>query len=396
PEKVISEKHKFYLENPLNHRIYQGLAEENDIRRELKKLQQLSSFGFATIKKINDPTNFLPSDLHTTQLQQQSAYGFSFYGGNRQAYYEELLESTQNVRKAVKDYTQIAGIESEEDKHQGYYRLGVLRMDVDGLGKVFSKGLSQMEHLPAYATLSAQLDLFFSGYLNTIREESQELRNHLNIIYSGGDDIFAVGRWDQAIAFAERLRADFRSFVNNREEISISGGLVLVNPKFPIGKSANYAGEAEDKAKDFGKKEGTAEAKKNAICLFDVPISWEGEFEKVKALKGQLIDFRSSGHLTAGFLQKMIDFQQVKDLHLRDITKDSKPDLSFLWTSAFYISRVQERFRKLPKIDPIQEFLSEVKHEFFTAVKDGGRYFDLLAVAARWTELELRMEAIEN
>lgn len=396
PEKFISDKHEPRLANPLNQGIYQSLAEENNIKDELEKLRQLHSFGFATIKKINDPTHFLPSHLHTTQQQQQSAYGFSFYGGNRQAFNEDLWKDTQNIRKAVKDYTQLAGITSDEDKHEGYHRLGVLRMDVDGLGKIFSEGMSQMQYLPAYATLSSQLDLFFSGYLNTIREESQELKDHLNIIYSGGDDIFVVGRWDQAIAFAERVRADFKSFVNHREEISISGGLVLVNPKFPIGKSASYAGEAEDLAKDFGRMAVTDEPQKNAICLFDMPISWKGEFEKVKQLKDQLIHFRQSSQLTAGFLQKMIDFQQVKDLHLREITKDKEPDLSFLWTSAFYVSRVQERFRKLAKTAPIRVLLSEIKQEFFTAVKNQGRFYDLLAVAARWAELELRMKAIEN
>lgn len=395
-EKTITPAHEKYLVNPLALDIYQGMAEDNNIKDELTKLRSLPSFKFAIIKKINDPINFLPSDLHNTQQADHSAYGFSFYGGNLQAFDAEKLLANQNIRKAVKDYTELAGIRDEGDKHQGFHRLGVLRMDVDNLGRIFSDGMADLQFLPAYSTLSAQLDIFFSGFLNTIREENQEMKDHLNIIYAGGDDIFVVGRWDLAITFAERVRKDFRAFVNKREEISISGGLVLVNPKFPIAKSASYAGEAEDEAKDFGRPSPEAEAAKNAFCLFDMPISWDEEFDRVKDLKMQLVDFWEQGQLSAGFLQKMLEFQIIKNQHLHEIRKKEAPDYSFLWTSAFYISRVQARFKSQPKTAPIQHFLAAVKHEFFIALTNEGRYFDLIAVAARWAELEIRMKATQH
>lgn len=401
-EKEFSEGHLKRLFDPLNLSIHHGMAGENQIKseyeqeKELKYLNTLPSFNYAIVKKINGPKDFLPSDVHNIQEGYQSAYGFSFYGGNRQAINPEILEKKRNVRKAVKDFTQLAGLQSEEDKHTGFHRLGVLRMDVDNLGTIFREGLKNMQSFPAYATLSSQLDLFFSGYLNTIREKSKEIKNYLNIIYSGGDDIFAVGRWDIVIQFAEQVRAEFKAFVNDREAISISAGIVLVRPKFPIAKAANLAAEAEDIAKDFVRDKKQEEPDKNALCLFDVPISWDEEFEKVKILKKKLFQFYKEGYISSGFIQRMMVFQTMKDLHLKDYNKNKKPELSFLWTSAYFISRYQGKFKKLSKTAEINLFLEEVKEAFFTGLKNNGRYYDLMAVAARWAELEIRSIESEN
>lgn len=396
PEKKYSKAHKDRLFNPLGLDVFHGMAGENEIKDEYNKnaeykvLDALPSFNFAIVKKINDPTYFLPSEKQNLTKGYQSAYGFVFYGGDRQAFNAKVLKKEKNIRKAVKDFSQLIGLKSDEDKHFGFHRLGVLRMDVDGLGKIFREGMKEMQTFPAYATLSSQLDLFFSGYLNTIRESSKDFKNYLNIIYSGGDDIFAVGRWDLAILFAERIRKAFSAFVNDREVISISGGIALVGAKFPIAKAAELAGEAEDRAKDFKKNPKQKESDKNAFCLFDHPFSWEEEFDQVKKLKINLFKFYNLGLISSGFIQRMMAFQTIKDLHLKDITKNKSPDFSFLWNSAYFISRFQGRFKKLPKTADINLFLDEIKKGFFTGLKDEGRFFDIVAIAARWAEFEIR------
>ncbi|MCB0630725.1 MAG: type III-A CRISPR-associated protein Cas10/Csm1 [Saprospiraceae bacterium] len=393
-DKIISRGHRKRLFSPLELDVYHGMAEEKNITDEYGQYQDLPSFNFAIVQRINDPDKFLPDDRQNMPAGKRSAYGFTFYGGNRQAYFKDIWEKARNPRKAVKDFSQLAGLLSEEDKHKGFHRLGVLRMDVDGLGNIFTSGLSDISYLPAYATLSAELDLFFSGYINTIRKDITNGEDHLNIIYSGGDDVFAVGRWDVALAFAERVRTEFRVFVNGREDISISAGLALVGPKFPIAKAAQLAGEAEDMAKDF--KKSNSRVPKNAIVLFDMAISWEGEFDQVKELKNEMVALIRSKTLSAGFLQRMRVFQMTKDLHLKDLSKAKEKDLSFLWTSAYYISRYQGRFKKEARQAPIQIFLEKVKLAFFTALENEGRFFDLIAVAARWAELEIRATEQDN
>ena len=149
-------------------------------------------------------------------------------------------------------------------------------MDVDNLGSIFIKGLPEKDKsFSAYSTLSFMLDYFFSGYLNTIREK---YKDDVNILYSGGDDVFAIGRWDKLIEFAADIRKDFAFFVG-RNDISISGGIAIVGENYPIAKAAELAGDAEDKAK---KDNG---AKKNSFNMFGETISWHKEFDYIVEYK---------------------------------------------------------------------------------------------------------------
>src|SRR5690554_8003189 len=110
-------------------------------------------------------------------------------------------------------------------------------MDIDDLGTIFIEGLPENQrNFATYATLSTQLDLFFSGYLNTIRNQDK-FKDWVNILYSGGDDVFAIGRWDKTIEFAIEVRNEFKRFVGNREDITLSAGIAIVGGKYPIAKA---------------------------------------------------------------------------------------------------------------------------------------------------------------
>jgi CRISPR-associated protein Csm1 len=102
-----------------------------------------------------------------SELKGRSAsYGFTFYGGNKQA----LLANGNQ-----KTFEDLAG-------NGSFKRLGVLRMDVDNLGKIFISGLpADQQNLATYSTLSFMLDLFFSGYLNVIRGRD-EFKDWVNIL----------------------------------------------------------------------------------------------------------------------------------------------------------------------------------------------------------------------
>ena len=138
-----------------------------------------------------------------------------------------------------------------------YPLLGVVRLDVDSLGTVFASGLS----VSRTVTLSRELETFFSGYVNTVAR-----KHDMYITYAGGDDLFAVGSWSNAIEFGWDLRRDFDRFSGGNPNLTFSGGLLFCKPDFPIGRAAQAAGKLEEKAKDH---EG-----KNAACLFGEVVSW--------------------------------------------------------------------------------------------------------------------------
>jgi len=284
------------------------------------------------------------------------SYGYQFYGGNKQA---EIFGRNKTFEELTKT-----------DKEDSY--LGVLRMDVDGLGNIFIKGLSEKEKsFAAYATMSFQLDLFFSGYLNTIREQDK-YKDNVNILYSGGDDIFAIGRWDLLIEFAADIRKEFAEFIG-REDISISGGIAIVRNKYPIAKAAELSGEAEEASKEFRNNE------KNAITFLGETISWYEEFDYVKNLKDEFKRLIGLG-MSKGILHKLMEFGKVK--------KETN-DLSYKWNTAYYLKRFADRFKNNKEI---QYFLLDGKNGLQTRLFVDDRSYDIIALACRWAELELRIK----
>ena len=328
----------------------QELIKDNADRR-------ITSADVSRVKKFNN-TNFLDAKIKG----QKISYGFQFYGGNQQA--------MNNYKpKTFEGLTQ----KNPDDASSETY-LGILRMDVDNLGNIFINGLPEKQRtFAAYATLSFQLDLFFSGYLNTIREK---YKDWVNILYSGGDDVFAVGRWKEIIEFAADIRDSFEKFIG-RDDITISGGIAIVNNKFPIAKAAELAGEAEKFSKKFENK--------NAITFLGETVSWDKEYDIVLMYKNSFIDMINSHHMSRSILHKLMQFASIQQYNNRMVLEDTsfKPDLSYKWNTLYYLKRFRDR-----KVDrDITIFIKNLEISLFA---DNGRNYELVSLAARWAELEMK------
>ena len=280
------------------------------------------------------------------------------------------------VHDSVKEQIE-QGLELRDKQHfkmleeyaEGTY-LGVLRMDVDGLGARFIKGFESMKK---YKDFSGKLDKFFDadkGNLHTIQEQYKE---HLNIVYAGGDDIFVVGRWDKVIEFADDVRTQFAAYrkdVLNDTTLTISGGIAIVNAKYPISKAAELAGEAEDAAKKYNN------GKKNAFNMFGESVSWKDEFDKVKEWKKDMVECCSEPtRMPRSILHKLMQFNDMR----------KRGEISYIWNTAYFL----KRFSTDKKNDEIRAFCDRVQKALFDT-SQGNNNYRLLALAARWAELELR------
>ncbi|MBO5989829.1 MAG: type III-A CRISPR-associated protein Cas10/Csm1 [Paludibacteraceae bacterium] len=334
--------------------IHNYLFDQLELTVDDADFRNITSADTCRVKRINN-TDFLAAPLKGNGC----SYGFQFYGGNKQA------------QKDGRDKT-------FEELADGSY-LGVLRMDVDNLGSIFIKGLPDKDKsFSAYSTLSFMLDYFFSGYLNTIREKYEE---DVNILYSGGDDVFAVGRWDKLIEFAADIRKDFAKFVG-REDISISGGIAIVGDKFPIAKAAELAGDAEHNAKS------NSEAK-NAFNMFGETISWKDDFGYVERYKKEFVDLIKNENLSKGILHKIKTYAlMIKDNKEKEKRGDRK-NMSYLWHTSYYLSRYMESHKKNQSV---YDFCKNLRDKELLDT----RKYELMAVAARWAELELKENNVEQ
>ena len=192
--------------------------------------------------------------------------------------------SAKNENDEVMTFDDLAKSSCKTDK--GIKRLGVLRLDVDDLGIAFSSGFvsdkDKIEDNLRYATLSRYADLskdismFFKVAINKIcagdltgcvdfEEKAFNIfgiakapKRKVNIIYAGGDDLFLVGAWDEVLEVAIDINRAFKQFTNGK--LTLSAGMVMFSPTYPISKMAEIAGLLVQMSKN--RKD------KNSIALF--------------------------------------------------------------------------------------------------------------------------------
>jgi hypothetical protein len=189
-------------------------------------------------------------------------------------------------------------------KSKGIERLAVLRADIDNLGTLFQKGFEDKEYINTdgekepyrfvrfskTVVLSRYLSDFFKRIINLILErknlnlEENELfkeycnvitertkedkkRRNVVLVYSGGDDVFAIGTWNDIIEFSVDLRTAFKEFSSDR--VTLSVGIGFFDENYPIFQMAQKTGELEKQAKSYNENE-TEKSPKDAIALFGI------------------------------------------------------------------------------------------------------------------------------
>lgn len=166
---------------------------------------------------------------------------------------------------------------------EAYPYLGVLRADVDDLGFVFQRGFGEQLSLSRYATLSRELDLFFSGYVDLLAAQ-----HDIYVTYSGGDDLFVVGNWANVVEFALGLREKFAKLTCGNPNLGLSAGMSIHRPSYPIRLAGESAAEAEEKAK--------AVQGKDAFCGLGITVSWHRAEELTKYAKALVSCIRRYEH----------------------------------------------------------------------------------------------------
>jgi CRISPR-associated protein Csm1 len=169
----------------------------------------------------------------------------------------------------------------------GIRKIGVLRADVDFLGKAFIEGFERKDSrdrykyvsLSRYSTLSRYLSLFFKKHINEIlSSDFKESRFYLTkektqkgnrdkkvtIVYSGGDDLFIVGAWNEVLEAAVDIRSVFQKYTGST--LTFSAGFGIFDKSFPVSRMAEITAMLESRAK-------CNDEKKDSISLFGEQIT---------------------------------------------------------------------------------------------------------------------------
>ncbi|MCD7854563.1 MAG: type III-A CRISPR-associated protein Cas10/Csm1 [Clostridiales bacterium] len=191
------------------------------------------------------------------------------------------------------------------DKSTGIRRIGVMRADVDNLGKAFVSGFDKENmSLSRSAVFSRKLSFFFKKHINKLFDEA---KINALIVYSGGDDVFLVSAWSDAVKAAMILRDAFEKFTGGT--LTISAGIGIYSPTYPIEAMAYESGELETASKEKGRNKITllsSDNSENAKYTF----GWDELKEKVIGEKKKCLENYFNGQTEHGrsLLYNLLDY----------------------------------------------------------------------------------------
>ena len=188
----------------------------------------------------------------------------------------------------------------------GHKLLGCLKADVDNMGTLFLLGLRDGQTERNYAsisrvsTMSRMLELFFSGWIETILAEPAF--QNCYTVYSGGDDLLIVGPWDRIFDLAGRINTDFRLFVACNPNVTLSAGISLFKPRFPVDNAVDQAERRLEEAKEaIHPLQGTC---RDQVTLFGQTLKWS-EYDIMKPHAIKLADWLATGKVNSGLLYRL-------------------------------------------------------------------------------------------
>ncbi|MGL4484409.1 MAG: type III-A CRISPR-associated protein Cas10/Csm1 [Anaerovoracaceae bacterium] len=154
---------------------------------------------------------------------------------------------------------------------KGVDRIAVLRADIDNLGTAFVSGFEREDKnkyqyvgISRTATFSRKLSLFFKLHVNRILQDGNGGAGYkVAVVYSGGDDMFIVGAWDEVIEAGLHIEREFSRF--SQETLTISAGIGVFGSSYPVYSMAETVGDLEE----LSKENEIGDKNKNSITLFE-------------------------------------------------------------------------------------------------------------------------------
>lgn len=262
-------------------------------------------------------------------------------------------------------------LEDIADEASGIKKWGILRADVDNLGKIFREGLKEDKTVSRVCMLSYMLSLYFSTRIDKIAKK-ENYNKKICVVYSGGDDLFILGAWSILPEISMEIYKDFRKFTC--DNLTLSGGIYIApSKKFPIYQAANEAGEAVKKAKVD---------EKDKITFLDKAMSWN-KFEKISYLADlirKLLEDYGEKSAPRSLLSTLYSGWQEKELF-----EKKRISMPRIWRVFYAFKKLMKGYKEEDKqLIELNELLNKTITDF--------NLMPNLDVSTRWADYLTRKE----
>ena len=248
---------------------------------------------------ISDNSLPLPFNCYLSAMDKDKVNKLEKDNKIRRVYSKNELDiNNPYIGLWVADYNKSNNLSELAKESAGIKRLAVMKINIDDLGKAFSKGFENNKiknqngyaKLSKTAALSNKLSLFFKLYVNKILEapeftmaaNKKAKDRNISVIYSLGDDLLVIGSWEDVIEFSVDLNRSFEKFTQGT--LTLSAGIDIYPKDYPFSVMIRKAKELEVMSKtNKGKNTVTITREDNSYIWNDLDKKVFGE--KYKALE---------------------------------------------------------------------------------------------------------------
>ncbi len=178
--------------------------------REIERLRGVNGVKLIWVKRLND-TDFLGDAEGFVEWvgRDRLAFGFSIF----------------TTHTPLDENGDIMSFDDLVSRSEGQRMVGFLKLDLDRVGELVARHSGRLSNL---ATVSQLLSLIMEGCVNVVAKPFR----YVYLIYSGGDDLLAVGPWNEVVDFACKLSGELEGLIGGG--LSFTAALYVDEPKAPV------------------------------------------------------------------------------------------------------------------------------------------------------------------
>lgn len=300
-------------------------------------------------------------------------YVVEFYGENFEG--NILNKLPRDNDESITEFETLAKLSSENGADE---KIAALKMDVDNLGTLFRD-----KEEDKYKEISSKMKKFFSETLYQEILKPYIDDRVLYPVFAGGDDLFFIGSFHKITEIAQQIRKvfdDFQQTLGVFHKLTLSAGIVVAQPKYPLIHLAEEAEEALDLAKNY-------RPEKNSICIFGQPMGWE-EFDDCEKIQDKLYDLVVNKGESKALIQRIkssdLGFRSVQD----KIYRNHKIEIPKVYRLKYYLRNAKNDENRAILSEIFGQYADDLLNDFLEKNKKSNpaKY----VVAARLTELLTR------
>lgn len=293
--------HRESIKSPIFNRYHLYMSVSGELNSVAKEGNLLRYWALSTDNSVRlarkDINNYIPRYPAMDQIDDKYI-DMLLCGEKTERKKDELFDAIREG--SAKSFYHIAkeSLVEKDDRYFGIEALGIFKADIDNLGLIFATGLEDADGnnritISRLATMSRMINSFFTVYL-PFRLKTDHLYSNTYTLFAGGDDLFLIGPWNRMIDFAKEFYEDFRRYFCHNPDFTISAGMMIVKPDYPVQAFASAVDRSLDRAKDD----------KDSLNVFDVNIPWR-DLNNLLAVKDQLHKLIESETISHALLYKI-------------------------------------------------------------------------------------------